>query len=138
VERIHRPSIIERIIAVLAATGGLEQGYQAFAGVNGGVDPWLLTAEYVVVCITGVVAAYGIWRGRRWGWAALASNGLTTAMLVASLGPILGLPPDARGGLWMGAGTIALLTAIAVWYVRRRARIASRDHHSMDYSNTAI
>jgi hypothetical protein len=118
---MRKTSIIERLIAVVVAALGVQQGYQGVTELR--FDPWLLTLEYAVVCVTGLIAGYGVWRGRRWGPAALAVNGLTTAVLVVSLEPILNLPAEARRGLWIGAGGIALFTAAAVWYTRRAERI---------------
>jgi energy-converting hydrogenase Eha subunit B len=118
---MHRPTIIERVIAVLVAALALQQGYQGILGAPSGHDPRALVAQYFVLCLTGLVAAYGIWRGERWGAWALAVNGGLTALMVWSIGPILDLPPEGRSGLWIGAGVIALLTGLGVWYVHRRA-----------------
>jgi len=97
----------------------LQHGVQAVLGLRHGGDPRALNAEHGIVCLTGLAAAYGLWRGARWTPPVLAINGLATAVLVVSLGPLLQLDPAARNGLWFGAATIILLFAAAVWYARR-------------------
>jgi hypothetical protein len=44
-----------------------------------------------------------------------------------SLGPLLALDHGARSGLWTGAATIVVLTAVAVWYANRRVASPSLD-----------
>ncbi|MFN2579390.1 MAG: hypothetical protein ABR607_17095, partial [Pyrinomonadaceae bacterium] len=121
---VHRPSILERVIAVFIGLLACNQGWQAL-GARSGQDPRPLVAEYVAACVTGLLAAYGIWRGRRWGPWAFAVNGATMALLVLSLGPLLSMDPAARGGLWIGAASIAVPTAAGVWYIQRRVRRSS-------------
>lgn len=100
----------------------LEHGVQAVLGFPPGGDPRALTAEHAFVCLTGLAAAYGLWRGERWSPPVLAIHGLAIAVLVVSLGPLLNLPAAGRGGLWFGAATIVLLFAAAVWFTRRVCR----------------
>lgn len=97
----------------------LLHGVQTVLGLRPGGDPHALVAEHALVCLTGVAAAYGLWRGARWSPLVLAVNGLAIAVLIVSLGPLLELEPGARNGLWAGAATIVLLFAAAVWYARR-------------------
>ena len=97
----------------------LEHGVQAVLGAPPGGDPRALVAEHALVCLTGVAAAYGLWRAARWTPPVLAIHGLTVAVLVVSLGPLLSLPPAARPGLWVGAGTIVVLFTAAVSFARR-------------------
>ena len=121
----HKPSLIERAIAVLVAALALQQGYQGVEGLREGPDPRLVTIGYAIVLITGLVAAYALWRGLDWGPGALGLNGLMTAVFVVSLGPLLNIPPEGRSGLWIGGGVIVLLTAVAFWYTQRRVRRVS-------------
>ena len=122
--RPHKPSVIERVIAVLVAALALQQGYQGAEGLREGHDPRLVTLGYGIVLVTGLIAAYALWRGLDWGPGALGLNGLLTAVFVVSLGPLLGIPPEARNGLWIGGGVILLLTAAGFWYTQRRVRVA--------------
>ena len=124
----HKPSVIERVIAVLVAAIALQQGYQGAEGLREGHDPRLVTLGYTMVLITGIVAAYAVWRGLDWGPGALGLNGLMTAVFVVSLGPLLDIPPEGRSGLWIGGGVIVLLTAAGFWYTQRRVRRPSVDH----------
>jgi len=121
----HKPSLLERVIAVLVAALALQQGYQGAEGLREGHDPRLVTIGYAIVLITGLVAAYALWRGMDWGPGALGLNGLLTAIFVVSLGPLLNIPPEGRGGLWIGGAVIILLTAAGFWYTQRRVRLGS-------------
>jgi hypothetical protein len=107
-----------RVIAVLVGATALQHGVQAILGA--GKDPQALIAEHIVVCAIGLVAAFALWRGERWAPWVLTLNGVAVATLVVSLGPLLAMDPAARNGLWVGAATIALLTAAAAWYTYRR------------------
>jgi hypothetical protein len=117
--------ILLRIIAALVGAVGLVHGVQAiFGGLPGG-DPRLLVFEHVIVCLLGLIAAYGLWRAERWAPTLLAVFGVVVAGLVVSLGPLLAFEGPARKGLWTGAATLLLLTALAVWYAQRRVTYSS-------------
>ena len=121
-KRPHKPSVIERVIAVLVAALALQQGYQGAEGLREGHSPGLVTLGYGIILVTGLIAAYALWRGLDWAPGALGLNGLLTAVFVVSLGPLLGIPPEGRNGLWIGGGVILLLTAAGFWYTQRRVR----------------
>ena len=87
-------------------------------------DPPTLAAEHVLVAALSVAAAIGIWQLRPWAQWLLSLAGAASAVLVLSLGPLLSLPAESRAGLWVGAASIAGLTALGVWYVRRAVREA--------------
>ena len=112
--------ILLRIIAVLVGATGVVHGVQAFLGSQPGNDPRVLVVEHVLVFVLGLIAAYGLWRAERWAPLILAIYGVAIAALIVSLGPLLGLNGPARSGLWTGAATLLLLTALAVWYSQRR------------------
>lgn len=112
--------ILLRLIAVLVAATAIAHGVQAFVGGQPGRDPRLLVVEHAVVCVLGLIAAYGLWQTTRWAALGLAIYGVVVAALIVSLGPILALDGPARTGLWTGACAMLLLTALAVWYTRRR------------------
>jgi hypothetical protein len=122
VEAPARRSVVSILIAVVVAATGVLHGIQGIRGMHGGGDPPLLLLEHLDVCLFSLVAAFAIWRGKRWSPWALAVAGAATAALVVSLGPLLKLDPVARGGLWTGAATIAVLTALGVWYLERRVQ----------------
>lgn len=119
-----RSSVVLRILAVLVGLDGLAHAIEAARGAH---DPRILLAEHVLVFVSAVVAAVGLWRGSRWSPWALAAFGIITAVLVVSLGPLLALDHGARSGLWTGAATIVVLTAVAVWYANRRVASPSLD-----------
>ena len=115
----QRHSIVLRIIAILVGVLGLTHFVQ---GLSSGRDPGLLRLEHLAVTLSSFVAAYALWTGKRWAHWALAVAGAATATLVISLGPLLDMDPLSRSGLSVGALTIAVMTAIGVWYVARRVR----------------
>ena len=89
-------------------------------------DPPALTALQAIIGATGVGAAWGSWRLARWAPAAALLHALATAGMLLSLGPLLDLPADARGGIRWGAGGMLLLGACAAWYLRRLRRRVAR------------
>jgi hypothetical protein len=105
------------VVAVFVTVLSLTHGVQALLSRG---DPPLLVVEHVVVFVTGVLAGWSIWTGKRWAPWALAAAGVTAAGLVASLGPLLAMDATARNGLWTGAATILVGSALGVWYVRRQ------------------
>jgi hypothetical protein len=90
-------------------------------GIRGG-DPQLLRLEHLDVAIFSFVAAYAMWTDKQWAPWALAVAGAATSLLVESLGPLLKMDPVSRSGLWTGAASIAVMTAIGVWLMARRVR----------------
>jgi hypothetical protein len=90
-------------------------------------DPPALTALQALVGAAGAAAAWGSWVGGRWAPVAAALYGLTTAAMLAALGPLLDLDPEARGGLWGGAAGVLLFGLAAAWYLRRAVGGAGAD-----------
>ena len=45
--------------------------------------------------------------------------------MVVSLGPMLDMPVEERGGLWMGGAIILVFSLGCAWYLRRATRRAS-------------
>lgn len=85
-------------------------------------DPGTLSWLQGLVGLTAAAAAWGSWRGARWAAAAAATYGLVTAGMLVALEPLLGLGPDARAGLRIGAATVLTFALGAAWYLRRAAR----------------
>jgi hypothetical protein len=82
-------------------------------------DPMVLTLLQALMGIAATAAAWGSWAGRRWApWAALLYALVTAGMLIV-LGPLLGLSPESRVGLRIGAVTVVLLGLAAGWYLGR-------------------
>ena len=112
-------SIVIRIIAVFVGILGVPHVIQ---GLFSNGDPRLLRLEHLEVAIFSFVTAFAMWMDKRWAHWALAVAGAATAILVVSLGPLLKMDAVSRSGLSIGAGSIAVMTAIGVWYVARRVR----------------
>jgi peptidoglycan/LPS O-acetylase OafA/YrhL len=106
------------LLAIFVAIISAVHLLQAFTGALG--DPRALVIEHVIVAVLGLVAAWGIWTGKRWAPWALAAAGLTIALLIVSLGPLLRMDSAERAGLWTGAACVAGLTAGPAWYLARR------------------
>ena len=115
----RRRSIVISIVAVFVGVLGVPHLLQ---GLLDGGGPRLLRLEHLDVAIFSFIAAYALWTDKRWASWALAVAGAATAMLVVSLGPLLNMDSVARKGLWIGAATIAVMTAIGTWYVARHLK----------------
>lgn len=74
-----------------------------------------------------VATAWGAWSGARWSSASATLYGFVTAGMLVALEPMLGLPADARGGLWTGAGVVLLFSLACAWFLRRLTRRATVD-----------
>jgi len=85
-------------------------------------DPPLLTTLQFLIGAAAAVAAWGSWSATKWAPTAIVIHGLTTAGMLAGLGPMLDLPGDARPGLWIGAGAVILWSLVFAWYLRRVVR----------------
>jgi hypothetical protein len=121
-----RRSLGLTLLALLFTLASLSHAWQlASVALGWNDEPAPLTVAHAVALAAGVTAAYGAWTGARWApWGALAW-GAATAALLASLGPVLDLPDEARPGLLgSAAGTLAVAALIA-WYLWRRARSAA-------------
>jgi len=115
-----RRNWITTAIAVVTALIGMQHLIQALSGLHGGGDPRLLTLEHCATAILAFIAVYGIVQGKSWSPWLLALAGASAAVLVVSLGPLLDMQPVERNGLWAGAASIAVVTALGVWYLARR------------------
>ena len=85
-------------------------------------SPTTLSVLQALVGAVAVAAGWGAFRGARWAPAASALYGVVTAGMLIALGPILEMPGDERGGLWVGAGAVLLLALGIAWYLRRSLR----------------
>ena len=85
-------------------------------------QPTPLAIEHALAGAAGGAAAVGLWRGARWTAAAVVAWGLATAVLLATLPAVLGLPREARPGIWTGAAIVLLITLAVTRYAWRRGR----------------
>ena len=82
-------------------------------------EPPVLTGWQVLVGAAGAAAAWGGWKGARWAPAFALLYGVIAGAMVASLGPLLDLPPESRKGLWLGAALVITFGAWSAWWLRR-------------------
>lgn len=106
---------------VLAVMYGL-LAINAWAQVPGSDDPPVLTTLQFVIGLVGVAATRGVWVGARWAPVAALGYGAVTAGMLVALPFILGLEPEARAGIWMGAAAVLLLSVGIAWYLQRVIR----------------
>ncbi len=117
--------ILLRIVTVfvgLLGVNALLQIRESFAPY--GDSPMLLAGEQLIVGILGLTAAVGAWRLRPWAWKPALGWGVATGILVATLGPVLQLEPDERGGLLFGGFTTFVIGAVIALYFRRALPVA--------------
>ncbi|PYP78111.1 MAG: hypothetical protein DMD35_12460 [Gemmatimonadetes bacterium] len=90
-------------------------------------SPAALRALQALVGALAAATAWGAWSGARWSYAAATAYGFVAAGMVASLGPMLEMPVEERGGLWIGAAVILVFSLACAWFLRRMTRHASVD-----------
>ena len=90
-------------------------------------DPAALVALQTLIGATGAAAAGGRWPAARWAPGAALAYGLVTAGMLAVLPSLLGLPVEARAGIWAGAASVLAFGVWAAWYLRRAVRRAAAD-----------
>ena len=94
------------------------------------LSAWQQVFDDVRKALIGALAAptsWGAWIGARWSAALAAAYGIVTAGMLVSLGPLLAMPVEERGGLLIGAGVVLVITLPCAWYLRRATRRASID-----------
>jgi hypothetical protein len=109
-----------RIVAVLfllLAVNALSQGIRLLLGWDTG--PLLLELQQYACGLAALAAATGAWMGRRWSAVGAALYGVLTGILIASLAPLMGLPPEARPGLWLASALVLTVSLVLAWYLRR-------------------
>jgi hypothetical protein len=119
----RRPPVGQIIVAVLFALLSLN----AFLEVVSSDSPPMLRALQALVGATAAATAWGAWTAARWSPVLATLYGLTAGGMVASLGPMLDMPVEERGGLWVGAVVILVVSLACAWYLRRATRSASAE-----------
>jgi hypothetical protein len=119
----RRPPVGQIIVAVLFALLSLN----AFLEVVSSDSPPMLRALQALVGATAAATAWGAWTAARWSPVLATLYGLTAGGMVASLGPMLDMPVEERGGLWIGGGIILLFAVGCAWFLRRSTRFARAD-----------
>ena len=114
------------VVAVLYAVLAAAAANEAFLIFTGSDDsPRAIGSLQAVVAAAGFAAAWGSWSGARWAFIAALAYGVTVCTLLLSLGPILDLGADERGGIMVGAAIMAAVSLAAAWYLRRATRPSS-------------
>jgi hypothetical protein len=120
------------VLAVVFALLAVNAWWQVVNDVMGSNDsPPILTALQTIVGATAAMAAWGSWIGARWAPLVALLYGLIAGGMVAGLGPMLDLPAESRGGLWMGAAMILAFAVLSAWWLRhslRRERARETSH----------
>jgi hypothetical protein len=107
---------------VLLAANALVQGIGALVGWRD--DPALLITFQLASGASALAAAVGTWRGARWAPYLATAYGAITAVMIASLGPLLALDDAERAGLPAGAAAVLLVALCLAWGIRRTQRVA--------------
>ena len=111
------------IIAVLYAILSLSALNEVVSMLRGTDDgPTALLVFQCLVSASGAATAWGAWKGARWSPLAASVYGFVAAAMLVSLGPLLDMPVEERGGLLTGAGMVLLFTLGCAWYLRRVTR----------------
>jgi len=118
-----RRSIGRIVIALLFALLAVNALMEAFEPDV----PQALRAMQALVGALAVATTWGAWSGARWSYAAATAYGFVAGGMVASLGPMLDMPVEERGGLWVGAAVILVFSLACAWFLRRMTRRASVD-----------
>jgi hypothetical protein len=113
-----RRSIGRILIAVLFALLTVNALMEAV----GSDSPPMLRALQALVGALAAATTWGAWSGALWSYAAATAYGFAAAGMVASLGTMLDLPVEERGGLWVGAGVILVFSLACAWFLRRMTR----------------
>jgi hypothetical protein len=108
------------IVAVLFALLALNALKEAFWSDS----PPALRALQALVAATAAATAWGAWIGAGWSIALATLYGLIAGGMVVALGPMLDLPTEARGGLWVGGAVVLLFSLACAWYLRRATQLA--------------
>jgi peptidoglycan/LPS O-acetylase OafA/YrhL len=109
--------IVTALLALLAAN--------AFEETFWSDGPQMLRIWQAVVCVIAAATAWGAWRSARWSAPLALLYGVVGGAMIVSLGPMLDMPLEERGGLWMGGASILAFSLGCAWYLRRATRRAS-------------
>ncbi len=115
----HAP-VGRRVLAVVFALFALSAWVQVVGDVlDRSNEPKILTTLQLIIAVIGTAAAWGSWIGARWTPAFALLYGVIAGGMVATLGPILDLPAEARRGLWLGGARILAFGSVTRWWLGR-------------------
>ena len=114
----RRRTVGQIIVAALFALLAVN----AFKEVFWSDSPLPLRIWQAIVCAIAAAATWGAWIGARWSAALALLYGLVAGAMIVALGPMLDMPVEERGGLWVGGAIILVFALICAWYLRRVTR----------------
>ena len=109
------------IVAVLFALLTVNALKEAFWSDS----PPALRALQAIVGVLAAATTWGAWSGARWSAALATIYGVVAGGMVVSLGPMLDMPVEERGGLWVGGAVILVFSLACAWFLRRATRVSS-------------
>lgn len=113
------------VVALLFVALALSAWQQVFDDVrNAPSEPLAITVMQTLIGALAALTSWGAWIGARWSAWLAAAYGIATAGMLLSLGPLLAMPVDARGGLLFGAAVVLVITLPCAWYLRHTTRPA--------------
>jgi hypothetical protein len=115
-----RPSLGRVIVAILYALLAVNALKETFWSDS----PPSLRALQAVVGVIAAATAWGAWSGARWSAALATLYGVIAGAMVVSLGPMLDMPVEERGGLWAGGAIILVFSLACAWFLRRATRVS--------------
>ena len=104
----------------------------AFKEVFWSDGPTMLRIWQAVVCAIAAATTWGAWVGARWSAALALLYGLVAGAMIVALGPMLDMPVEERGGLWVGGAIILVFALVCAWYLRRVTRRVEIESAPMD------
>ena len=118
-------------VALLFVALSLSAWQQVYDDVrNASNEPLAITALQTLIGALAALTSWGAWIGARWSAWLAAAYGIATAGMLLSLGPLLAMPVEQRGGLLFGAAVALVITLPCAWYLRRTTRLAPIDSSS--------
>ena len=106
--------IVAALLALLAAN--------AFEETFWSDSPPALRVWQAIVCAIAAAATWGAWIGARWSAGLALLYGIVAGAMVVALGPLLDMPVEERGGLWLGGAIVLVIGLACAWYLRRVTR----------------
>lgn len=115
---VRRRTVGQMIVAVLFAL----LAANALKEVFWSDSPPALRVWQAVVGALAAGTARGAWSGARWSAALALLYGLVAGAMIVALGPMLDMPVEERGGLWVGGAVILVIALACAGYLRRVTR----------------
>jgi len=110
--------ILSAVFALLA----LSAWGEVLSVALGNSSPPVLAALQACVGIAAAATAWGSWRRTKWAASAALVYGVVAAGMLVVLPSLLGLPAEARAGIWSGAAAVLVFAALCAMYFRADAR----------------